>query len=143
MTRGAIEDCRAEPVLLQDGTPAWVAAGDGAPVADPGPWVAVLPSLDPTTMGWKARDWYLPDAARDAFDNYGNGGPTLWVDGRIVGAWAQHPKEGDIRIHFFENVPQARRREIGVRAAELQTWVGDTIVKARFPGNIQKTLLSD
>ena len=23
------------------------------------PWIALLPPLDPTTMGWKERDWYL------------------------------------------------------------------------------------
>ena len=42
-------------------------------------------------MGWKLRDWYLPAAAADAFDRNGNAGPTLWVDGRVVGAWAQAP----------------------------------------------------
>ena len=25
----------------------------------PRPWAALLPTLDPTTMGWKERDWYL------------------------------------------------------------------------------------
>ena len=29
---------------------------DAGPVA---PWIALLPPLDPTTMGWKERDWYL------------------------------------------------------------------------------------
>ena len=39
---------------------------------------------------------YLPDAALEAFDSVGNGGPTIWVDGRIVGAWAQD-KQGTER----------------------------------------------
>ena len=86
-TRQALADCGAVEVGLAVG-PGWVAPDD-EPVGAAEPWVAVLPGLDPTTMGWKQRDWYLPEAAAEAFDSVGNGGPTLWVDGRIVGAWAQ------------------------------------------------------
>ena len=75
--------------------------------------------LDPDTMGWKQRDWYLPDTAADAFDRNGNAGPTLWVDGRVVGAWAQ-TRDGEIRTHYFERVAAERRREIDERVAELQ-----------------------
>ena len=64
------------------------------------------------------REWYLPDAAAESFDSAGNGGPTLWVDGRIVGAWAQTP-DGEIRTHYFERVAADRRREIDEREARL------------------------
>ncbi len=30
------------------------------PVSPGRSWAALLPGLDPTTMGWKDRDWYLP-----------------------------------------------------------------------------------
>ena len=36
------------------------------------PWVALLPALDPTTMGWKDRDWYLGDHKPVLFDASGN-----------------------------------------------------------------------
>ena len=80
-------------------------------------WVAVLPGLDPTTMGWKERGWYLPEAAADAFDRMGNAGPTLWVDGRVVGAWAQ-TADGELRTHLFEPLPTARAAEVEQRLAE-------------------------
>ena len=51
-----------------DGEAGLVLAGDEAPVAAPEPWVALLPGLDPTAMGWPARDWYLPQAHRPQRD---------------------------------------------------------------------------
>jgi hypothetical protein len=137
-TKQALADCRAVAVDLLEG-PGWLAAGDDEHPA-PEPWVAVLPSLDPTTMGWKQRSWYLPDAAAAAFDQRGNAGPTLWVDGRVVGAWAQ-TKDGRLPTHYFEAVPAARRREIDDRLAELTKAVGDTRFTVRFPGRIQPQLL--
>ncbi|MGZ8593254.1 MAG: winged helix DNA-binding domain-containing protein, partial [Actinomycetota bacterium] len=52
-------------------------------------WVALLPSLDPTVMGWKGRAWYLGDHASELFDRNGNAGPTVWANGRVVGGWMQ------------------------------------------------------
>jgi hypothetical protein len=137
-TRQALADCGAVEVELAVG-PGWLAPDD-EPVPAPEPWVAVLPGLDPTTMGWKQRDWYLPAAAADAFDSVGNGGPTLWVDGRIVGAWAQ-TRDGEIHIHYFEPVPAARRAEIDARIAEVKQMIGDTRFTVRFPGNIHARIL--
>lgn len=138
LTRRALQGCGAIPVQLADG-PGWIAA-DEDPVEDDEPWVALLPSLDPTTMGWKQRSWYLPDAAAEAFDSVGNGGPTIWVDGRIVGAWAQD-KQGQIHLHYFERVAAVRRREIDARVADLKAMVGDTRFSVRFPGNIHARIL--
>ncbi|WP_372349595.1 DNA glycosylase AlkZ-like family protein [Streptomyces sp. KL116D] len=56
-----------------------------APDADPGPWAALLPGLDPTAMGWQERDWYCPPGMRLRFDGSGNIGPTGGGGGRIVG----------------------------------------------------------
>ena len=75
--------------------------------------MALLPSLDPTTMGWKERDWYLPAAAAQAFDRMGNAGPTIWVDGQVAGVWAQ-TTDGEIRTHFFV---EAHRQAGGRRRA--------------------------
>ena len=83
---------------------------------------------------------YLPDAALEAFDSVGNGGPTIWVDGRIVGAWAQD-KQGAIHLHYFERVPAVRRREVDARVADLKAMVGDTRFAVRFPGGIHARIL--
>jgi hypothetical protein len=133
-TRSALAACGAVEVDL-DGAPGWVAAGDEAPVEDPGPWTALLPGLDPTVMGWKQRDWYLPEAASDAFDRNGNGGPTIWVDGRVVGYWVQRA-DGEVALHWFEPVPAARRREAEDRAAQVREWLGATRFNVRFPGRV-------
>ena len=37
----------------------YVLPDDLEPVQAPAPWVALLPALDATTMGWTGRDWYL------------------------------------------------------------------------------------
>jgi hypothetical protein len=138
VTKRALADCGAVAVEVASG-PAWLAADDDEqPAAEP--WVAVLPGLDPTTMGWKQRDWYLPPAAAESFDSNGNGGPTLWVDGRIVGAWAQ-TRDGEIHTHYFERVAANRRREIDRRITELKQLVGGTRFTVRFPGEIHDRLL--
>ena len=137
-TRQSLADCGAVEVELAAGL-GWLAPDD-EPVSAAEPWVAVLPGLDPTTMGWKQRDWYLPAAAVDAFDSVGNGGPTLWVDGRIVGAWAQ-TRDGEIHTHYFERVPAARRAEIDARIAAVKAMIGGSRFTVRFPGNIHARIL--
>jgi Winged helix DNA-binding domain len=139
-TRRALADNAAVEVDLDGGT-GWLLPDDLDPVPDPDPWVAVLPGLDPTVMGWKDRSWYLPAAAVDAFDRNGNAGPTIWVDGQVVGAWAQRP-DGEIRLHWFTAVPARRRAQVEQRAAELGCWVGDTRFTVRFPGRVQARLLA-
>ena len=59
-------------VALEDGAPGYLLADDTDPLPAPKPWVAFLPSLDPTIMGWKERDWYLGDHAAALFDRNGN-----------------------------------------------------------------------
>lgn len=138
-TRTALADVAAGEVDLGDG-PGWVLPGDGGVnEGDPGPWVAALPSLDPTVMGWKQRGWYLPDAAADAFDRNGNAGPTLWVDGRVVGAWAQ-ASDGRMLTHYFEDVAAARRAALDARLAVLAAAVGETRWTVRFPGRVDAVL---
>jgi hypothetical protein len=56
--RLALQTVRAVEVDL-DGQAGFVLPEDLKPPPVPGAWVALLPSLDPTTMGWQARDWYL------------------------------------------------------------------------------------
>jgi hypothetical protein len=139
LTRKALADCGAVEVELTDG-PGWVAPDDEEPAEPAGEWIAVLPSLDPTTMGWKERGWYLPESAQEAFDTNGNAGPTIWVNGRVVGAWAQAP-DGEVRTHLFEKVTRAQQSAIDDRVGDLRKMVGDTRFTVRFPGRIQPLLL--
>lgn len=137
-TKQALSDCGAVEAELE-GEAGWLAAED-PPLGPVEPWVAVLPGLDPTIMGWKQRGWYLPKTSLEVFDTVGNGGPSLWVDGRVVGAWAQS-KEGSIHTHYFERVAASRRREIDQRIEQLKSWIGDTRFTVRFPGDIHARLL--
>jgi hypothetical protein len=78
------------------------------------PTAALLPALDPTPMGWKQRDWYLPDDPRPLFDSYGNVGPTIWWGGEVVGGWAVR---GDGTIGTRLLVDRGSEAETAVRAA--------------------------
>ena len=116
---------------------------------DPGdeiskPWIAFLPALDPTTMGWKNRAWYLGDLAKfgsPVFDTNGNAGPTIWVDGRVVGGWAQR-KSGEIACKLLADVPAKRVKSISAEAERLRDLIGEARVNVRFPAPMQKELLA-
>jgi hypothetical protein len=138
-TRRALADCGAVPTTVDSGD-AWLARDDEEAVQPVEPWVALLPALDPTTMGWKERAWYLPDTCADAFDRMGNAGPTVWVDGEVVGAWVQAP-DGEIRTRLFVDVPADRRAVIDRRAAELGDLLGKTRFTVRFPSRASAALL--
>lgn len=139
VTTRALVDATAEEVATDDG-PAWLAAGDSGAEPDAEPWVALLPGLDPTVMGWKQRVFYLPPQAAPAWDRNGNAGPTIWVDGHVVGAWGQ-AKDGSIRAHYFLDVPAARRAQVEQRAAELRAILGPIRYAVRFPGAVNAELL--
>jgi hypothetical protein len=126
----------------------WVLPDDlddiDSPVLDAPPWIAFLPALDSTTMGWKQRTWYLGDLATfggPVFDVNGNAGPTIWVDGRVVGGWAQR-KSGELAYRLLADVPTKRVKAIGREAERLRELIGDVRVNARFPAPIQKELLA-
>jgi hypothetical protein len=137
-TRNALVDCEAVEVMLENG-PGWVAPGDERPVKPVGSWVALLPSLDPTTMGWKERDWYLPSAAAQAFDRMGNAGPTIWVDGRVAGVWAL-TKGGEFRTHFFADPTPKQAAAVEQRIEDLRKMIGDTAFTVRFPSPVSTAL---
>jgi hypothetical protein len=96
------------------------------------PWAALLPPLDPTTMGWKERGWYLGPHKEQLFDTSGNAGPTAWWDGRIVGGWRQD-EAGEVVIQILEDVGADGLRAIEREAARLSDWLGGTRVMPRFP----------
>lgn len=137
-TRAALESAGAVEVRLDDG-PGLIAPDDEEVDTSSSSWVALLPSLDPTVMGWKERDWYLGDHAPQLFDRNGNAGATIWVDGRIVGGWGQG-KDGTIRTRLLEPVAANARAAIDDRAGVLEAWLGDIRITPRFSSPLGKEL---
>jgi hypothetical protein len=136
--RTALAAIALEEVDL-DGAPGVVLADDVAPTPSPDPWIALLPSLDPTTMGWQHRAWYLGDHAGLLFDRSGNAGPTVWCDGRVVGGWAQR-KRGEVVVRLLDDVGREAGDAIEAEAARLTEWLGDVRVTPRFPTPLQREL---
>lgn len=142
LIRNGLADAGAEPVTLEDGTDAWVAAGDAALVAEPDTWVRLLPGLDPTSMGWKRRDFYLdPSYVEPMFDRFGNIGPSIWADGRIVGGWIQQD-DASIIYELFEKLTQKQTALLDEAVAQMQAAIANAVVKPRFPARLQKRLLA-
>ncbi|MFD4971957.1 winged helix DNA-binding domain-containing protein [Streptomyces sp. NPDC058424] len=140
--RRALAAAGAREVRVDEGT-AYVTEDDVAPVAGPAePWAALLPGLDPTAMGWQQRDWYLAPGLRPAlFDGSGNVGPTVWWNGRVVGAWAQRSDGGIVwRILDREGVGADAEAEIARQARELGDRLDPTRVTPRFRTPLEKEL---
>ncbi|MGZ4769292.1 MAG: winged helix DNA-binding domain-containing protein [Ilumatobacteraceae bacterium] len=142
--RRALTTIGAVEVDIEGGV-GWVLAGDaGASPTTGAPWIAFLPALDPTTMGWKERTWYLDDHGafgKSLFDSTGNAGPTIWLDGRVVGGWAQR-KSGEVVYRLVADVPRGRLKAIAGEAERVRGLIGDVRVNVRFPAPIQKELLA-
>lgn len=138
--RKAMQDAGVIEVQLDNGT-GYVNPDDVAEVPTAGRWIALLPSLDPTTMGWKDRDWYLGEWGTRLFDRNGNAGPTVWVDGRVVGGWT-HRSDGNVAYELFEDVGREANDALADRAAELERWIGHVRVTARFRSPHDKELSS-
>ncbi|UKD59999.1 winged helix DNA-binding domain-containing protein [Amycolatopsis sp. FU40] len=122
-----------------DGEPAIALPGDLAPVGDPAPWIALLPALDSTAMGWQSRDWYLGQHRTALFDRSGNIGPTVWSDGRIVGAWAHRPS-GEVAVRLLEDIGTEKTAEAESEAARLSAWLGEARVVPKFRTPAEKEL---
>jgi hypothetical protein len=141
-TRRALADVDAVAVAL-DGDAEGFALPDDLPGdtddRSATPTVALLPALDPTPMGWKERDWHLGPHGARLFDRNGNVGPTIWLDGRVVGGWAQRP-DGRVVHHLLEDVGSAAAARIGDEAAALTTWMDGVAVTPRFRTPLEKEL---
>ncbi len=139
-TRQALAAAGASEVLLDDGEPGWCLPDDIEPDPAERTWTAALPGLDPTIMGWKRRDWYLdPDMTPTLFDRNGNGGPSLWVDGQVVGGWVQ-TVEGSLDYRLLADVGRDHITSLEGQLARLATFIGETRFKVRFPAPLQKEL---
>ena len=101
--------------------------------------MALLPALDPTVMGWKERTWYLGDHQAQLFDRNGNAGPTVWLDGRIVGGWAQRP-DGSVAVELLEGLPPEARERVSAEAERTRAWLDGTVVTPRFRTPLERRL---
>lgn len=139
-TTRALHDAGAVEADLGEGV-GFVAAGDAGRVRPPKPWVALLPGLDPTIMGWKERAWYLGKHGSQLFDRAGNAGPSVWVDGRVVGGWIQR-RDGEVLVELLEPVSTASRRAIEAERRRLRDWLGDVRATPRFRTPLETRLSS-
>ena len=96
------------------------------------PWAALLPPLDPTTMGWSQRDWYLGPHKAQLFDTNGNAGPTLWWEGRIVGGWRQSDS-GEVVLQVLDDIGADGVQALEREAARLTDWLEGAHVPAPLP----------
>jgi hypothetical protein len=140
--RRALADVDAVEVSLDDGDSGWALPDDLDPPPDPGPWAALLPALDPTTMGWKDRAFHLGKHVDQIFDRNGNGGPTAWWDGRIVGVWFQRD-DGVVEVALVEDVPRAAQRALDAKAAELTGLLDGDVVRSIYLSPLARERLAD
>jgi hypothetical protein len=134
--RQALRDIEAVEVDL-DGVVGYLLPDDVDPVGSVEPWAALLPALDPTTMGWADRDWYLSSHRSVLFDASGNAGPTAWCDGRVVGGWHQDPS-GKVAVDLVESVSKSQHARLSRQAVDLTEWLEGERVLPRFPSPLLK-----
>jgi hypothetical protein len=97
-----------------------------------GPYTFFLPSLDPYIMGYRNRRRFLaPEHRSKLFDRAGNAVPTVWADGRVVGAWGQR-KDGSVIYRLFEPVGEQEQALLAAEAQRLEGFLGGEYLSAPF-----------
>ncbi|MDN3459229.1 winged helix DNA-binding domain-containing protein [Rhodococcus sp. APC 3903] len=137
VVRAALAELESVAVSLDGGDTGWLLPDDVATVPDPGPWVALLPVLDPTIMGWKNRDFYLGPHRNQLFDTRGNAGTTAWVDGRVVGCWIQDAA-GVVHVRVLESVSADAQRALDAEAVRLTEWLGGVKIGTGYVSQAMK-----
>lgn len=138
VVRAALAELDAVAVSLDQGGAGWLLPDDLDEAPDPGSWVALLPVLDPTVMGWRGRDFYLGPHRDQLFDRSGNAGTTAWVDGRVVGCWVQDDS-GVVQVRLLERVSARARRALDAEAARLTAWLGGVRIGTGIPSPAMKS----
>ncbi|MBA3782928.1 MAG: winged helix DNA-binding domain-containing protein [Nocardioides sp.] len=136
--RRALAALHAVEVSLDEGQTGWLLPDDLEPVPDVEPWAALLPVLDPTTMGWKQRDFYLdPGHAPYLVDRAGNAGTTAWVDGRVVGCWVQDD-DATVRVVLREDVGSDALARLEVEAERLTGWLDGQQINSVYKSQLMR-----
>ena len=143
-TRAAVADADTTEVGLSEGV-GLVRRGDEATASDAGAaTAALLPALDPTPMGWKQRDWFLPPAYstsdRDGlYDRFGNIGPTIWWGGQVVGGWAVRP-DGTVATRLLSKQGAEVAAAVADEAERLTGRLAGSAVVPSFPTPLERAL---
>jgi Winged helix DNA-binding domain len=137
-TKTALADVDAVGVGV-GGAEGFVLPDDTGPIERPDPWARLLPGLDPTTMGWRERGWYLGPHGDQLFDRNGNAGPTVWANGRVIGGWTQ-TRDGRVVVRLLQTVDRATRTLVERERERLEAWFAGTRVVPRFRTPLEKTL---
>jgi len=136
--RRALADVHAVEVDL-DGLTGYLLPDDLEAAEPLEPWAALLPPLDPTTMGWFERGWYLGPYKQQLFDTRGNAGATAWWGGQIVGGWRQSDT-GEVMLRLLEDVGSEALGALKDEAARLTEWFGGVRAPPRFPSPMSKAV---
>jgi hypothetical protein len=137
-SKRALSAVKAVEVEL-DGDTGWAMPADLDETPEPAPWVALLPTLDSTTMGWNDREWFMGPHTKRHFDRNGNGGPTIWSNGRVVGGWGQR-KSGEVVVKLLEDIGSAAKAEVEAEAGRIEKWLDKSRVVPRFRTPIEQEL---
>ncbi len=116
-----------------------VLADDTGTTRAAAPAAVLLPALDPTPMGWKQREWFLPTDPRSLYDAFGNVGPTVWWDGEVVGGWAVRP-DGSVATELLADRGDDARRAVDEAAQALAARLGGTVVVPSFRTPLERRL---
>jgi hypothetical protein len=96
------------------------------------PYVFWLPTLDPYIMGYRDRRRFLsPEQRGHVFDRAGNAVPTVWVNGRVAGAWGQR-KDGSVVYGLFEEVGEREQALLAEEARRLEEFLEGEFLPPRF-----------
>ncbi|HSN44006.1 MAG TPA: winged helix DNA-binding domain-containing protein [Propionibacteriaceae bacterium] len=140
VVRAALASVAAVEVTLDGGASGWLLPDDLDPVHEVEPWATLLPTLDPTTMGWRGRDFYLdPTDKPYLFDTNGNAGNTAWWDGRIVGAWVQD-EDAVVRVLLAPGVEPGTDAitALDAEAERLTTWLDGIRITNVYSSQLMK-----
>ena len=95
------------------------------------PYVFLLPGLDPYIMGYRDRRRFLELEHRaKVFDRAGNAMPTVWANGRVVGAWGQR-RDGSVVYGLFETVGEEERALLEDEVQRLEDFLGGEFLPPR------------
>lgn len=138
IVRVALTSLSAVEVSLDEGRTGYVLPGDEELTAETGEWAALLPVLDPTTMGWKERSFYLdPALVPQTFDINGNAGTTAWWRGRVVGCWVQDPR-GQVVVRPLTDIEPAGMRALRSEAERLTAWLDGQVISPIYKSPAMK-----
>ena len=138
-TKQALAAVDAVEVDLDGGAFGYVLPEDLEASEPPEPWIALLPALDATTMGWKVRDWYLGPTARRCSTGTATPGRPSGSTGGSSGA-GRSGRLARSRCACSRTSGSDTRRAIDREAARLAEWIGTASARSSFPTPLETEL---